>query len=128
MIKSQFELTTKNILDFYQGVLNYNYTNMDDKIYKDVENNTYFQVSNIYLDIPKNQLSSSRWITITEDLLNRPDKIAYVAYGEERLAWVVMQHNGITNPFDMELGQIIEIPSLGEVTKAIQVKRSKLKL
>lgn len=125
-MKYTFTQTTKNILDFFSGRIDYTYTKMDGIIYKDNANNVYFQEVDLTLDIPKGSLKDSRYYTIVEENQYRPDKLAYIAYGNENLAWIIMRFNNITDPFDLEVGKIIEIPSLTQVSTALQLKRQRL--
>jgi len=118
--------TTKNILDFFKN-MNYSLTKLDGLIYRDEANKTYFQNVDMELDIEKGVNQDSRFVTINEETQYRPDRLAYLAYGNETLAWIVLRFNDITDPFDLEVGKIIEIPSLTEVNKALQKKRQKLK-
>jgi hypothetical protein len=118
--------TTKNILDFFATNIFYAYTKLDGLIYKDNANNAYFQNVDLELDIEKGVNRDSVFHTITEETRYRPDKLAYIAYGNENLAWIVLRFNDITDPFDLEVGKIIEIPSLAQVTAAIQKKRQRL--
>jgi hypothetical protein len=78
------------------------------------------------LDIEKGVNKDSRFITINEETQYRPDRLAYIAYGNETLAWIILKFNEITDPFDLEVGKIIEIPSLVKVSEALQKKRQKL--
>jgi hypothetical protein len=107
--------------------MNYSLTKLDGLIYRDEANKTYFQNVDMELDIEKGVNQDSRFVTINEETQYRPDRLAYLAYGNETLAWIVLRFNDITDPFDLEVGKIIEIPSLTEVNKALQKKRQKLK-
>lgn len=61
------------------------------------------------------------YVTITNTYINRPDLISYTAYGDRRLWWVVLEFNNIKDPFfDLNLGQIIRLPSKPRVLEAIQ--------
>lgn len=122
-----YSKTTKNILDFFKNKMVYTFTKLDGLIYKDEANKVYFQNVDMELDIEKGVNKDSTFITINEETQYRPDRLAYIAYRNETLAWLILRFNDITDPFELEIGKIIEIPSLAEVTKALQKKRSKLK-
>jgi hypothetical protein len=118
--------TTKNILDFFKTIF-YSFTKLDGSIYKDEANKTYFQIVDMDLSsIEKGTSALSQYITITEELRYRPDKLGYMAYGNETLSWIILRFNSITDPFDMEVGKIIEIPDLTTISNAIQKNRQKL--
>jgi hypothetical protein len=125
-MKYTYTKTTKNILDFFNNVVKYAYTKMDGIIYKDEANNVYFQNVDMELDIEKGTNKDSKFITIDETTKYRPDRLAYLAYGNETLAWIILRFNDITDPFDLEIGRIVEIPSLTRVNTALQKKRQKL--
>jgi len=125
-MKYTYTKTTKNILDFFNNKIFYAFSKLDGIIYKDEVNNVYFQNVDMKLDIEKGIDRGSAFITITEETQYRPDKLAYMAYGNENLAWIVLKFNDITDPFDLEVGKIIEIPSIQRVSAAIQKKRQEL--
>ena len=125
-MKYTYTKTTKNILDFFSGKIFYAFSKLDGLIYKDVANNNYFQTVDMELGIEKGTYKDSRFVTINEETQYRPDKLGYLAYGNENLAWIILRFNDITDPFDLEIGRIIEIPSIQRVGAAIQAKRQKL--
>lgn len=48
---------------------------------------------------------------VTEKYIARPDLISYDIYGEETYADVICKLNGISNPFEMNEGMVLKIPS-----------------
>lgn len=125
-MKYTYTKTTKNILDFFANKMSYSLSKLDGLIYRDEANETYFQNIDMELDIEKGVNKDSQFITINEETQYRPDRLAYIAYGNETLAWIVLRFNEITDPFDLEVGKIIEIPSLVKVNAALQKKRQKI--
>lgn len=64
--------------------------------------------------------STDIYVTLTSDLIRRPDQISYKAYGVSTLWWVILQYNGIRDPiFQLKSGMIIRIPTIQRVTDAI---------
>lgn len=60
------------------------------------------------------------FISITQDLTQRPDLISQKAYGTPDLWWVIYEFNGIKDPlFDMKIGQILRIPQIDRVLNAV---------
>ena len=60
------------------------------------------------------------YLTITQELLQRPDLIAHRAYGDRELWWVIYEFNNINDPlFELTLGQILRIPAIERVRKAL---------
>jgi hypothetical protein len=56
---------------------------------------------------------------VTEREIMRPDLIAWDAYQDVRLWWVVCYVNSIANPFeDLEVGMVLKIPSLDAISAA----------
>lgn len=66
------------------------------------------------------QANGDVFVTITADIANRPDLISFKAYGTPELWWIIYELNNIRDPlFDLQVGQIIRIPSRDRVSKAI---------
>lgn len=60
------------------------------------------------------------FVTITQDLIRRPDMISHKAYGTPDLWWAIMEYNGIRDPmFDLTMNQILRIPQVDRVLAAI---------
>lgn len=67
------------------------------------------------------EAENDTFISISQDLINRPDLISYKAYGTPDLWWAIYEYNGIRDPlFNMQPGQIIKIPQLQRLTDAIE--------
>ena len=61
------------------------------------------------------------YVTITADIVNRPDLISFKAYGSPDLWWAIYEYNGITDPlFNIKTGQILRIPNQDRLLTAIQ--------
>ena len=64
--------------------------------------------------------SGDIYVTVNQELLQRPDLIAHRAYGNRELWWVIYEFNGISDPlFELKLGQTIRIPALSRVQTAL---------
>lgn len=48
---------------------------------------------------------------VTEEYIARPDLISYDAYGDDMFADVICKLNGISNPFELNVGMKLIIPS-----------------
>jgi hypothetical protein len=48
---------------------------------------------------------------VTEEYVARPDLISYDAYGDDMFADVICKLNGISNPFELNIGMNLIIPS-----------------
>lgn len=61
------------------------------------------------------------FMTVTQEVLQRPDLIAQTYYGNTEYWWVIYEFNGIKDPlFELKLGQILRIPALRRVLTAIE--------
>lgn len=61
------------------------------------------------------------FVTITQEMVQRPDLIAQTFYGNTEYWWVIYEFNGIRDPlFELKLGQILRIPALDRVLAAIE--------
>jgi hypothetical protein len=61
------------------------------------------------------------FVEVTQDIIDRPDLIAQKAYGNTNLWWAIYEFNGIRDPlFELQMGQILRIPELERVERAIQ--------
>lgn len=61
-------------------------------------------------------------VTISQDLLYRPDLISQKAYNTPDLWWVIAEYNNIFDPiFDLQIGQTLKIPAISRVLAAIKV-------
>lgn len=77
-----------------------------------------FLVLRSALDLPLANTDTS--VTITQDLITRPDLISFKAYGTPDLWWVIYEYNGIFDPvFQLQPGQLIRIPEIGRVLEAV---------
>lgn len=62
------------------------------------------------------------FVTINQELLQRPDLLSYRAYNIPDLWWVIFEYNKVSDPlFGLRLGQTLRIPSLTRVLKAIEL-------
>jgi len=96
-------------------------------VYSDDVNKTNYQQVNFQLNLEKNQ-NDSMYVTITEEVEYRPDILAVTVYGDEKLYWVILQHNNLIDPFELENGLEVEIPNISKVLDAIQLKKNELKI
>lgn len=60
------------------------------------------------------------YITVTKELVNRPDLVSSNAYGIPDLWWVIYEYNNISDPFfSLSIGQTLKIPELNRVLNAL---------
>lgn len=60
------------------------------------------------------------FFTVTQEVIKRPDLISHTFYGNADYWWAIYEFNGIRDPlFELKLGQILRIPDLNRVLRAI---------
>jgi hypothetical protein len=60
------------------------------------------------------------FLNITDEMLNRPDIISFIAYNRPDLWWAIFDINNIKNPFvDIKVNQRLRIPELSKLFAAI---------
>ena len=52
---------------------------------------------------------------VTEEYVARPDLISYDAYGDTMYSDIICKINGISNPFELNIGDLLIIPTLSDV-------------
>ena len=63
--------------------------------------------------------NTDTYVTITQDLVQRPDLISYKAYSTVDLWWAIYEYNNIRDPFfDLKLGTILKIHSKERILAA----------
>lgn len=66
------------------------------------------------------QATGDVFVTITADIANRPDLISFKAYGSPEFWWIIYEFNNLRDPlFDLQIGQIIRLPSIDRIKQAI---------
>lgn len=69
-------------------------------------------LSSAYINLFDNIANYTQY-QVTDSDLGTPDIIAYTVYGEEQYDWLIMDFNGIVDPYnDLYIGQILRIPDL----------------
>ena len=62
------------------------------------------------------------FVEIKQNLLNRPDLIAQIAYQNPDLWWVVLEFNNISDPlFELRSGQLLRLPNKERLLAAINL-------
>lgn len=52
---------------------------------------------------------------VDESDKNRPDLISYRCYGSVKYWWLILAANSISNPFELEVGKVLEIPNILDI-------------
>jgi hypothetical protein len=63
---------------------------------------------------------SDSFLNITNEMINRPDIISFIAYNRPDLWWAIFDVNNIKNPYaDLQVNQRLRIPELTKLLAAI---------
>jgi len=66
------------------------------------------------------EASTDTLVVVTQEYLHRPDLLSSKVYGTPDLWWAIYEFNNIRDPlFDIKLGQILRIPDINRLLKAI---------
>lgn len=66
--------------------------------------------------------NSDTTVTITQDLIRRPDLISEKAYQTPDLWWAILEYNGIADPvFGLIPGLVLKIPEINRLLAAVKV-------
>lgn len=78
---------------------------------------TIFNYLDTTFEIPKNILVDL--VEITDDYIARPDLISLKAYGSDDYVDIICKFNGISNPFELNKGDVIVLPAFEDLNKFI---------
>lgn len=62
---------------------------------------------------------SGKVILVTKEYIARPDLVSYVSYGTDSYADIICKINGISNPFELNEGMCLFIPSIEFLSEMI---------
>lgn len=85
---------------------------------KDEEGNTYWDLIGTVWR-PREGTPIKEFITVDEQTAMRPDRISFLAYGIIGYADLILKFNAISNPFSINVGDIILLPDIEFVLKTV---------
>ena len=97
-------------LDMYQSTILYNKT----RIHSDFLEDDIWNLLDKTYELPK-KFDYNVFDVNEEKYIGRPDLISLDAYGDPIFADVICKINGISNPFELNLGMTLIIPSPADV-------------
>lgn len=110
-------------MSFYATILYYN-CNM---IYRVLEEKTTIESKYLgnyiynYLDtsfeIPEGMVVDL--VEITDDYIARPDLVSIKAYNDDSYTDIICKLNGISNPFELNAGDVLVLPSFADLNRFI---------
>jgi hypothetical protein len=66
------------------------------------------------------------FVTVTNEMISRPDILSYVAYQRPDLWWAILDVNGIKNVFSLQVNQKLRVPQLSDILSAINTLNNNL--
>lgn len=87
-------------------------------------NNAQFLVPRLTLIMPPDEDDS--YLTVTGEMINRPDIASFIAYQRGDLWWAIFDINNVKNPMTLQVNQRLRIPDLGKLLAAISTLNSSL--
>lgn len=75
-------------------------------------------------DIP--WVLNSRLVEVTKEYVARPDLVAFVVYGSDEYADIICKINGISNPFELNEGELLYCPDLSVIPSLASYKASEV--
>lgn len=72
------------------------------------------------LDLDKSY--SGGFITVNEYYVARPDLISLATYGTDKYGDIICKVNGISNPFELNEGMVLFIPTFESINNLIDIK------
>ena len=94
----------------YQSVVLYNKT----RVHSDFLEDDIWNLLDKTYELPK-KFDFNTYIVNEEKYIGRPDLISLDAYGDPIFADVLCKLNGISNPFELNMGMTLIIPAPGDV-------------
>jgi hypothetical protein len=90
-------------------MLDYSTLNSKTTIYSEYLAEDIYNMLDYTFTIPNNY--SYNIFEVTQEYIARPDLISYDAYGDTRYADIICKLNGISNPFELNVGTKLIIPT-----------------
>ena len=72
------------------------------------------------IDLEKNY--SGGFIEVNEYYIARPDLISLAVYGDDKYGNIICKINGISNPFELNEGMVIFIPTYESINNIVDMK------
>jgi len=66
------------------------------------------------------RISNAKILVVEHDYIARPDLISLAVYGDDKYADIICKANGLSNPFELNEGMILVIPSFESLSHSIE--------
>lgn len=85
---------------------------------KFLNNQEIYNLSTQTFQLP-NENFNYRIIEVTEDYIARPDLISQMVYGVDKYGDILCKINGISNPFELNVGDRLVVPEINDLNKFV---------
>lgn len=76
----------------------------------------------LYKTVDLEKSYSGNFLTVNEYYVARPDLISLAVYGNDKYGDIICKINGISNPFELNEGMVIFIPSYDSINNIVDIK------
>lgn len=104
-------------------MLSYSTLNNKTEIISDYLNEKIYNMLDLTFEIPDRYTYNI--FEVTADYIARPDLISYDAYGDSMFTDVICKLNGVSNPFELNEGMLLILPSPEDILNFTIVPDSK---
>lgn len=98
-------------------MLNYSVLDLKTEIYSDYLGESIYNMLDYTFKIPNNY--SYNIFEITNEYIARPDLVSLDAYGDTMYTDIICKLNGISNPFELNIGMKLILPTPDDITSFI---------
>jgi hypothetical protein len=106
-------------------MLDYYTLKLKPTISKELDNGETIEYKDLLSDIiikpNSNIFKTYTLVEVTEDYIARPDLVSLAVYGTDKYADIICKVNGISNPFELNAGMKLIIPSESNFTSFLKV-------
>lgn len=102
-------ITDPFFIPYYYNMLEYNVMDLKNQIDSDYLGEKIYNLLDVTFVIPESYIYDI--FEVTNEYIARPDLISYDAYGDTSHADIICKLNGISNPFELDEGMKLIIPS-----------------
>lgn len=101
-------------------MLNYNILDLKPTFYKEMEDGTKEEMKDLFAKTyAEDEVISSTLLIVTKDYECRPDLISLAVYKTDEYADIICKYNNISNPFDLNVGMVLYIPTIDNIQKLL---------